>query len=37
MAKKIKEVVPLERKRIRRPGVHKKRVNKRNKPKAFWG
>lgn len=37
MAKKSKEVIPLERKRIRRPGVHKKNVNKRNKVKTFFG
>ena len=27
----------MKKKRIRRPGVHKKRVNKRNKPKAYFG
>jgi len=37
MAQKSKDYVRLERKRIRRPGQHKKNVNKRNKPKAFFG
>jgi len=37
MAKKQKEFVRLERKRIRRPGQHKKNVNKRNKVKTFFG
>lgn len=36
MAKKV-ENVRIERKRIRRPGQHKKNVNKRNKPKTFFG
>ena len=27
----------VSRKRIRRPGVHKKNVNKRNKPKTYFG
>ena len=27
----------MKKKRIRRPGVHKKNVNKRNKPKAYFG
>lgn len=36
MAKKV-EHVRLERKRVRRPGQHKKNVNKRNKPKAYFG
>jgi hypothetical protein len=35
MAKKIEQKV--SRKRIRRPGVHKKNANKRNKPKAYFG
>jgi hypothetical protein len=29
--------VKIGRKRIRRPGVHKKNVNKRNKPKTHFG
>jgi len=37
MAQKSKEYVRLVRKRVKRPGQHKKNVNKRNKPKAFWG
>ena len=36
MAKKV-ENVRIERKRIRRPGKHKKNVNKRNKVKTFFG
>lgn len=36
MAKKV-ENVRIERKRVRRPGQHKKNVNKRNKPKAYFG
>jgi hypothetical protein len=36
MAKKV-ENVRIERKRIRRPGQHKKNVNKRNKVKTFFG
>jgi hypothetical protein len=27
----------MKKKRIRRPGVHKKNANKRNKPKAYFG
>ncbi len=29
--------VCIKRKRIRRPGKHKKNTNKRNKPKDFFG
>lgn len=29
--------VRIKRKRIRRPGQHKKNINKRNKPKNFFG
>lgn len=36
MAKKV-ENIKAARKRIRRPGVHKKNVNRRNKVKTFWG
>lgn len=36
MAKKV-ENVRVQRKRIRRPGQHKKNVNKRNKVKQFFG
>jgi len=36
MAKKV-ENVRIERKRIRRPGQHKKNVNKRNKVKTYFG
>jgi hypothetical protein len=36
MAKKV-ENVRIQRKRIRRPGQHKKNVNKRNKVKQFFG
>ena len=36
MAKKV-ENIKVARKRTRRPGVHKKNVNRRNKVKTFWG
>lgn len=29
--------VRIKRKRVRRPGQHKKNINKRNKPKNFFG
>lgn len=37
MPKKLKEHVPLIKKRITRPNRHKKNLNKRDKPKTFWG
>jgi len=36
MAKKI-ESTKVNKKRHRRPGVHKKNVNKRNKVKTYFG
>lgn len=36
MAKQVGNV-HIKRKRIRRPGKHKKNVNKRNKQKDFFG
>jgi len=36
MAKKV-DNTPIRRKRIRRPGQHKKNMNKRNKVKTFFG
>lgn len=36
MAKKV-EIKFEPKKPKRRPGQHKKRVNKRNKVKTFWG
>ena len=36
MAKKV-EIKFEPAKKKRRPGQHKKRVNKRNKVKTFWG
>ena len=36
MARRV-ESVHIKRKRIRRPGKHKKNVNKRNKVKTFFG